>query len=125
MLRLRRKIKQPVTNATQPEPQLKQCDICNHTGKPTGNFPLRRPDCCKPIWVCSSGHDKHEILHVFRSRRRDCPEHALAQVPEVEFIDSAKAKSKAQSKFKSLALKHIYDEWSDDDLDLEPQRRSK
>lgn len=73
-------------NATQLESQLKQCDICSSKGAPLCNFPLRRPDCCKPIYVCSHGHSKREILETFRHHCWECPKHSQATIPEVEFI---------------------------------------
>lgn len=75
-----------VANATQPEPQLKQCDICNREGTPVGSFPLRRPKCCKPIWVCSQGHSKSVIIWAFRDRCQECPLHCRSGVAEVEYL---------------------------------------
>jgi len=80
------KIAAYVANATQPEPQLKQCDICNREGTPVGSFPLRRPKCCKPIRVCSQGHSKSVIIWTFRDRCKECPLHCRARVAEVEYL---------------------------------------
>jgi len=97
-----------VANATQTEPQLKQCDICNREGTPVGSFPLRRPRCCKPIHVCSQGHSKSAIVWAFRDRCKNCPLHSRARVAEVEYLSPklqvrrkwsfTRAKSAEQSK---------------------------
>lgn len=121
MLRLRHKTKKSVsvTKATK----ILNCDICNRKGISMGYFPLRRPECCKPIRVCSSGHNKHEILSVFHLRCSTCLVHAQTKVPEVEFISKMKSKSKSKSKSEPEPDPNPNQDssWSDEDSEPEPE----
>jgi len=68
--------------------KIMKCEMCLLPGTQVGSFPLRRPECCPPIYVCNRGHNISEILDAFRTRCKSCPEHSRARLPEVEYIDA-------------------------------------
>jgi hypothetical protein len=78
------------TNATQPDPMVRKCDICGVPSRYNGPCsPLQRPLCCPPIVVCNK-HNTIEVREHFRERCTDCPIHRTSRHAEVVYMSPVK-----------------------------------